>query len=141
MGFSYHYVNKRSRRFLFFFECFSKVSRKFVEQNRFRSSSVRSGSSGKSRATRCQNFSLLRRLADPEKIEKQQLFADKFDFGHRSGALDRPGSRELRAVKISASYDAWRPQNKTKMKDLCRYHIYYDYHFYSDLWSNPTPRI
>ncbi len=38
----------------------------------------------------------------------------KFDFGHRSGVLDRPGSRELRAVKIPASYDAWRPPKRRK---------------------------
>ena len=38
----------------------------------------------------------------------------KFDFGHRSGALARPGSRELRAVKIPASYDAWRPPKRRK---------------------------
>ena len=38
----------------------------------------------------------------------------KFDFGHRSGALARPGSRELRAVKIPASYDAWRPSKRRK---------------------------
>ena len=38
----------------------------------------------------------------------------KFDFGHRSVALDRPGSRELRAVKIPASYDAWRPPKRRK---------------------------
>ena len=38
----------------------------------------------------------------------------KFDFGHRSGVLDRPGSRELRAVKIPASYDAWRPPKSRK---------------------------
>ena len=28
----------------------------------------------------------------------------KIDFAHRSGALARPGSQELRAVKIPASY-------------------------------------
>ena len=47
-----------------------------------------------------------------------QVFAEhrrkKFDFGHRSGVLDRPGSRELRAVKIPASYDAWRPPKRQK---------------------------
>ena len=36
----------------------------------------------------------------------------KFDFGHRSGALARPGSRERRAVKIPASYDPWRPPKR-----------------------------
>ena len=40
--------------------------------------------------------------------------SNKFDFGHRSGALDRSGSRELRAVKIPASYDAWRPPERRK---------------------------
>ena len=39
---------------------------------------------------------------------------DKIDFAHRSSALDRPGSRELRAVKIPASYDAWRPPKRRK---------------------------
>ena len=39
-----------------------------------------------------------------------------FDFGHRSGVLDRPGSRELRAVKIPASYDAWRPPKRRKKR-------------------------
>ena len=38
----------------------------------------------------------------------------KIDFAHRSGALARPGSRELRAVKIPASYDAWRPPKRRK---------------------------
>ena len=38
----------------------------------------------------------------------------QIDFAHRSGALARPGSRELRAVKIPASYDAWRPPKRRK---------------------------
>ena len=38
----------------------------------------------------------------------------KFDFRHRSSALARPGSRELRAVKIPASYDPWRPPKRRK---------------------------
>ena len=38
----------------------------------------------------------------------------KFDFGHRLGVLDRPGNRELRAVKIPVSYDAWRPPKGQK---------------------------
>ena len=38
----------------------------------------------------------------------------KIDFAHRLGALDRPRSREPRAVKIPASYDAWRPPNNQK---------------------------
>ena len=38
----------------------------------------------------------------------------KFDFAHRLDAVARPGSRELRTVKISASYDAWRPPKRRK---------------------------
>ena len=38
----------------------------------------------------------------------------KFDFGHRSSALARPGSREVRGVKIPASYDPWRPPTRQK---------------------------
>ena len=38
----------------------------------------------------------------------------KFDFGRRSSALARPGSREERAVKIPASYDPWRPPKRRK---------------------------
>ena len=48
----------------------------------------------------------------------------KFDFPHRSDAMARPGHRELRAVKISASYDAWRPpkrrKNETKIFEKIR---------------------
>ena len=43
-----------------------------------------------------------------------QFPRQKMDFAHRSGALARPGSRELRAVKIPASYDAWRPPKRRK---------------------------
>ena len=39
---------------------------------------------------------------------------NKFDFAHRSDAVARSGSRELRAVKIPASYDAWRPPKRQK---------------------------
>ena len=38
----------------------------------------------------------------------------KIDFGHRSGAVARPGSRELLAIKIPASCDAWRPPKRQK---------------------------
>ena len=38
----------------------------------------------------------------------------KFDFAHRLDATARPGDRELGAVKISASYDAWRPPKRQK---------------------------
>ena len=37
-----------------------------------------------------------------------------FDFAHRSGAAARSGSRELRGVKIPASYDAWRSPKRRK---------------------------
>ena len=40
--------------------------------------------------------------------------SNKFDFAYRSDALVRPGIRELRAVKIPASYDAWRPPKGRK---------------------------
>ena len=33
----------------------------------------------------------------------------KIDFYHRLGSLARPGTRELRALKIAASYGACRP--------------------------------
>ena len=48
-----------------------KFSRKFVSKIRFRSSFGRSGASGKSRATRCQNSSLLRRLATTKTSKKR----------------------------------------------------------------------
>ena len=38
----------------------------------------------------------------------------KIDFAHRSDVVARLGSRELRAVKIPASYDAWRPPKRRK---------------------------
>ena len=38
----------------------------------------------------------------------------KIDFAHRLGALARPGSRELPAIKIPASYHAWRPPKRRK---------------------------
>ena len=57
--------------FDFFLKMFSKFSRKFVEKNRFWSSLGRSGTSGKSRATRHQNSSLLRRLATTKTSKKR----------------------------------------------------------------------
>ena len=53
-------------------------SRKFVEKIRFWSSLGRSGSSGKSRATGCQNSSLLRRLETTKTSKKR--FGKKFIF-------------------------------------------------------------
>ena len=61
-------IGRRSRKF----------SRKFVENFRFWSLLGRSGSSGKSRATRCQNSSLLRRLAT-FKTQKKTI-PKKFDL-------------------------------------------------------------
>ena len=52
---------------LFFLFKFLKFLRKFYEKIRFRSSFGRRGTSEKSRATRCQNFSLLRQLANPKR--------------------------------------------------------------------------
>ena len=60
-----------SKYLICFDEKFSKLSQKFIETNRFRPSSGRSGSSGKSRATRCQNSSLLRRLATTKTSKKR----------------------------------------------------------------------
>ena len=40
--------------------------------------------------------------------------SNKFDFVHFSDVSARLGSRELRAVKIPASYDAWRPPKRRK---------------------------
>ena len=44
----------------------------------------------------------------------------KIDFAYRPSALAHLGTRELRAVKISASCDAWRPtkqRNDTKRNE------------------------
>ena len=60
-------------------EDFSKFSQNSVEKNRFWSSFGRSGSSGKSRATRCQNSSLLRRLATT-KTSKTRFGPKSFFF-------------------------------------------------------------
>ena len=38
----------------------------------------------------------------------------KTDFAHRSDVVVQLGSRELRAVKIPASYNAWRPPKRRK---------------------------
>ena len=48
-----------------------KFSRKFVEKIRFHTLFGRRGTSGKSRATRCQNSSLLRCLATPKMSKKR----------------------------------------------------------------------
>ena len=43
-----------------------------------------------------------------------KILRKKIDFAHRSDDVARSGSRELRAVKIPASYDAWRPPKRRK---------------------------
>ena len=69
--YTYYRKNKRSRKFLKKNRKFFKVFAKIRKKNRFRSSFGRSGSSGKSRATRRQNFSLLRRLATTKTSKKR----------------------------------------------------------------------
>ena len=61
---------------------FQKFSQKFVEQIRFRISSGRRGTSGKLRATRCQNSSLIRHVANPKTIRKKLDF-----FGYRKSVF------------------------------------------------------
>ena len=41
-------------------------------------------------------------------------FSNILNSAHCSDAVARSGSRELRAVKIPASYDAWRPPKRRK---------------------------
>ena len=63
-----------------FFEKVSKFVRKFIRKKMFCSSLGRPGASGKSRATRCQNSGLLRRLATPNK-SKNQFEKNAISFG------------------------------------------------------------
>ena len=53
---------------------------------------------------------------DPTDLAIAKVFAEirenKIDFAHRAHGVARAGSRELRAVKIPASYDAWRPPKR-----------------------------
>ena len=44
-----------------------------------------------------------------------EIRQQKFDFVHVLDVSARLGSRELRAVKIPASYDAWRPPIRRKI--------------------------
>ena len=44
----------------------------------------------------------------------REISSNKFDFAHRSGALARLGSRELRAVRIATPYMAWRTPKRPK---------------------------
>ena len=62
---------------------FRSCSRKFVGKNRFRTSFGRRGTSGKSRVMRCQNPSLLRRLATP-KTSKKRFGKNSICFGLRN---------------------------------------------------------
>ena len=43
-----------------------------------------------------------------------EIRGKKIDLAHRSDAVARLGSRELRAVEIPASYDTWRPPKRRK---------------------------
>ena len=45
----------------------------------------------------------------PRSRKFSQKFVEKIDFAHRLDDAGSWGSRQLRAVKIPASYDAWRP--------------------------------
>ena len=90
---------------MFFFENFSKFSRKFVEKIRFWSSFGRSGSSGKSRATRRQNFSLLRRLATTKTSKKR--FGKKYiflGFGNHFFAIFPGFWRELTILGVTINF-------------------------------------
>ena len=54
----------------------------------------------------------LRSGGDRESFRGNSL--KKIDFVHVSDVSARSGSRELRAIKIPASYDAWRPPKRRK---------------------------
>ena len=55
-----------------------------------------------------------RRLGGGDRERFRGNSSQKFDFARRWDAVARPGSRELRAVKIPASCDAWRPPQRQK---------------------------
>ena len=52
------------------------------------------------------NISLPGSIDDLYSVKFNVISPTKIDFAHRSGVLARPGSQELRAVKIPASCDA-----------------------------------
>ena len=49
-----------------------------------------------------------------DRESSRESSSKKFDFAHRSDAMAHPRSRELRAVKIPTTYDAWRPPKRRK---------------------------
>ena len=84
---------------------FSKFSWKFVEKIRFWSSFERPGTSGKSRATRCQNSSLLRRLAITKTSKKR--FGKKIDFsgfGNQFFVIFHGFWRELTILRVKIDF-------------------------------------
>ena len=87
------------------FENFSKFSRKIAEKIRFWSSFGRSGSSGKSRATRRQNSSLLRRLAttktSKKRFRKRSIF---WGFGNQFFVIFPGFLRELTIVGAKINF-------------------------------------
>ena len=108
---------KRSRTFLFFFDFFSKFSRKIVETILFRSSFGRSGSSGKSRATRRQNSSLLRRLATTKR-SKKRFGKNRFFLGF--------GNQFFRYFSwILEGIDNFKRQNRFPREILLQIHLFW----------------
>ena len=83
-----------------------KFSRKFVEQIRFRSSFGRRGASGKWKATRCQNSSLLRPLANPKtskkRISKNSIF---FSLRNQFVVIYEPSSSTDRRADDDDKFD------------------------------------
>ena len=90
---------QRSRKFS------RKFCRKFVEKIRFRASFRRRGTSGKSRATRCQNSSLLRRLAttktSKKRFGKKSIF---WGFGNRFFVIFPGFCRELTILDVKINF-------------------------------------
>ena len=82
-----------------------KFSRKFVEKIRFWSSFERSGTSGKSRAARCQNSSLLRPLAttktSKKRFGKKSIF---WGFGNQFFVIFPGFLRELSILGVKINF-------------------------------------
>ena len=107
-----------------------KFSRKFVEKIRFRTSFGRRGTSGKSRATRCQNSSLLRRLAttktSKKRFGKKSIF---WGFGNQFFVIFHGFWRELTILGVKINFLVkfcskihlfWGPcDQKLRKNDLC----------------------
>ena len=68
----------------------------------------------------CLVFHATRFMPHATDLAIAKVFAEirrtKIDFAHRSDVAARSGSRELRAVKIPASYDAWRTPERQKKR-------------------------